>query len=397
MTKSYKYRLKLTENQKVFFNKSFGCSRYVYNWGLDRKISAYKLNKTSLSCFELCKELTLLKKDTDKSWLSEVCNENLQQSLRNMESAYNNFFKSKKGFPKFKSKHVKQSCRFINSIKFDFSSKRIKIPKIGWVKFYCDREFEGKIGALTISKIPSGEYFASITVQNELTPPKKYNINSQNSVGIDLGIKTFATYSTGNKVENPKYLEFSLRRLKILQRRLSKKQKGSKNRNKQKLRIAKLHYKISCQRTDFLHKLSSKIVSENQTIIIEDLNINGMMKNHSLAKYIQSVSWYEFTRQLEYKSEWMGVNLIKINRFYPSSKTCSNCGIVKENLTLSDRIYSCNTCGFSLDRDHNAAINIKNFAFKNHLIITTPIVNGEELSEMSLIKESVKKENNLKY
>ena len=219
MIKSYKYTLKPNENQKIFFEKSFGCTRFVYNWALSKRIEAYQTKKERLSCVDLCKMLTSLKKEEDKLWLSEVSNECLQQSIRNMDSAFTRFFREKKGFPKFKSKKdARKSYKAINGVRIDFETNRIKLPKIGWVKFYKNRTFEGKVGTVTVSKNATGKYFVSVLVNDGIETPLKPNIEYNTSVGIDVGIKDFAVFSNGCVYANPKYLEKSEKRLKVLQR-----------------------------------------------------------------------------------------------------------------------------------------------------------------------------------
>lgn len=227
---------------------------------------------------------------------------------------------------------------------------------------------DGKLGTVTISKTPSGKYFISALVHTEELTPTKFTISEDKSIGVDVGIKDFATLSNGEKISNPKYFKNSQKRLAVLQRRLSKKKKGSKRREKAKLSVAKLHYTIANQRKDFLHKLTSKLVRENQTIIIEDLNVAGMVKNHKLAKSISDASWSEFFRQLKYKSEWSGVNVITIGRFEPGSKMCY-CGVINKELTLKDRIWTCKSCNTTHDRDILAANNIKKFGLQKQNLI----------------------------
>ena len=336
---------------------------------LNRRIEAYQKNKTRLSCVDLCKELTPLKKKDQYFWLNEVTNESLQQSIRNMDSAFTKFFREKKGFPKFKSKFGKQSCKFIQSVKVDFTSRKIRLPKIGWVRVFIDREFGGKIGTVTVSKNKAGKYFVSLVIKNDMPLPQKPEVKEDQAIGIDVGLKHFAVLSTGEKIDNPKYLQKSEQRLKVLQRRLSRKQKGSNRRNAARLRVAKCHYKISCKRNDFIHKLSTRIIRENQTVVVEDLNVAGMLKNHCLAKAISSVSWSEFFRQLKYKADWVGRNVVTIGRFEPSSKICSVCGNTNNALILSDRDWTCLNCGTANDRDVNAAQNIKQFGLQKQNLI----------------------------
>lgn len=361
MKKAYKYRLKPNKQQKELLEKSFGCTRYVYNWALGRKKEAYEKDKTSLSAYDLCKELTLLKKEEDKEWLKEVLTQSLQQSILNMEAAYKRFFREKKGYPKFKSKKFsKQSLKFPQNVTIDFNTHRIYLPKIGNVKFFKNRTFNGIVKTVTVSKTPAGTYFVSVLADDSLELHAKMPVKEETTIGIDVGIKSFAVMSDGQVCDNPKYFERAEKRLAVLQKRLSRKQKGSNRREKARKAVAKQHEKISNKRANFLHQLSSVLVRENQTIIVEDLNVKGMLTNHKLAKHIASASWSEFTRQLEYKCEWNGKNFLKIGRFEASSQTCSNCGCINKDVkNLKVRKWTCPKCGAKHDRDLNASYNIK--------------------------------------
>lgn len=396
MIKAYKYRIYPNKSQQDFFNKSFGCCRYIYNWALNLKIETYQQTKESLSSNDLCKLLTLHKKEEGKEWLKEVSNISLQQSIRNLDLAYTKFFREKKGFPKFKSKHKSRlSCKFTKDFCFDFKNEKIELPKIGFVNFVCHRTFSGKVGTLTVSKTPTDKYFASVVVDDLKQTPTKHEIKSETTVGIDVGIKNLAVLSNGEIVKNMKFLENNEKRLKVLQRRLSKKKIGSNRRNVAKLKLAKQYEKITNLRHDYLHKISSKIISENQSVVIEDLNIEGMLKNHHLAKSISSVAWNEFFNMLQYKAEWSGVNFIKIGRFEPSSKMCS-CGKINRDLKLSDRTWTCNCCGLTHDRDLLAANNIKRFGLaKQNLIGISPAVCRIEDVELSELSETVKRQHTL--
>lgn len=299
MKRAYKYRLNPTPEQIVFFNKSFGCCRFVYNYMLGKRIEAYQRDKTKIGWVELAKMLTELKKEDGKEWLSEVSNECLQQSIRNMDSAFVKFFREKAGFPNFKAKHYsRQSYKAINSVSVDLDNNKVRLPKIGWVKFFPNRKFDGKVCSVTVSKTPTGKYFISVLVDDGKEIPVKPAVRYDTSIGIDVGIKDFAVCSNGDVYANPKYLEKSETRLKVLQRRFSKTKKGSNRRERTRKILARQYEKVSNQRNNFLHQVTSKIVRENQTIIIEDLNVKGMLKNHRLAKSISSVSWSEFFRQL---------------------------------------------------------------------------------------------------
>ena len=399
MIKSFKYRLNPSKSQILQIEKTFGCCRYVYNWALNLKIKTYQDEKRSLTAIDLCKQLTLLKKDENHLWLNEVSNECLQLSIRCMDSAFTKFFREHTGFPKFKSKHhSKSSFKNINSVRIDFDNSRIKLPIVGWVNFYKNRSFEGKIGTVTVSKSTTGKYYVSVLVEGGNPLPEKFPIISTTSVGIDVGLKDFAVLSNGQVFQNPKYLEKSSKRLSCLQRRLSRKKKGSNRYKRAKLTVAICHERIINRRSDFLHKVSKKIISENQTVIIEDLNVEGMLKNHCLAKGISSAAWSEFFRMLQYKSDWSGVNLIRIGRFEPSSKMCS-CGYIYKDLKLSDRIWICPNCGSKNDRDLLAAQNIKKFGLEKQNLLTqeninkTPVVNRGGDVELPAVAGAVKRQN----
>lgn len=398
MIKAFKYKLNPTKIQKMFFNKSFGCCRYVYNWALQKRIEAYQSDGVKLTAIDLCKLLPNLKKMEDTYWLNEVSAVSLQQSIRCMDTAFTKFFREHTGFPKFKSKHSrKQSYKETDGVNIDFNLNRIRLPKIGWVEFYPNKKFEGKIGTVTISKSSTNKYYVSINVDDSIPYPDKSPIDPNTSIGIDVGIKDFAVLSNGQVFQNPKHLGNAEKRLKCLQRRLSRKQKGSNRRCKAKHNVAICHERIRNRRQNFLHKVSKKIVSENQTIIIEDLNVKGMLKNHCIAKGISSASWSEFFRMLQYKSDWNGVNLIKIGRFEPSSKMC-RCGYIHKNLKLSDRKWVCPSCGYINDRDLLAAQNIKKFGLERQNLLSqeninkTPVVNRVGDVESLAIAGAVKRQ-----
>lgn len=389
MIKAYKYKLNPTNSQKIFFEKSFGCTRYVYNWALDRKIKAYQNNKQRISWVDLCKEMTLLKKEDSTIWLGEVSCQSLQSSIRHLDSAFVRFFRDKKGFPKFKSKRSsRHSFQFVDNVLIDFDTNRVKLPKIGWVKLFKNRTFTGKIGTVTVSKNATGKYFISILVDDGKELPAKSPINHATTIGIDVGVKDFAVCSNGDTYANPRFLEKAGKRLKVLQRRLSKKTKGSNRRERARKTLARQHERVANQRNNFMHQVTSIIVRENQTVVIEDLNVDGMLKNHCLAKAISSVSWSEFFRQLQYKCEWQGKNLIRIGRFEPSSRMCL-CGHVNKELKLKDREWDCPSCGQHNDRDLLAAINIKRFGLQKQ---NTPSVGGEEDVEWSAVADTVKRQ-----
>lgn len=370
-TRAYKYKMKPTFKQQECLNKAFGCCRFIYNWGLDKKIQLYKQDKKTIGYVELAHELTKLKSDGEHEWLKDVNTTSLQQSLRNLDAAFVRFFREKKGFPKFKSKKKNtESAKYINAVHFDFDNWKVKIPKIGWVKLCKNKTFDlsMKYGTLTVSKDKCGDYWCSIVVYDVEEKPKT-EVSIDKSVGIDLGIKDYAILSDGTKYGNPKFLEKCQKRLKMLQQRFARTQKKSKRHEALRLKVAKCHRDIANRRGDFLHKLSSMLTEQYDTICLEDLNVEGMMKNKHLSNSIQSAAWSEFVRQLKYKGDWYGKNVIFIGRFEPSSKTCSKCGYVKTDLQLNDREWVCPKCGEKHDRDVNAAINIRDFALHKQNLI----------------------------
>lgn len=370
MLKSYKYRIYPTDDQKILLSNIFGQVRFVYNLGLETKISAYIGNKKHIDVFDLNKQITELKK-TDAKWLKESPSQALQMAMANLDNAYTNFFRGG-GFPKFKNKYSKQSFQIPQGIYLSDDSKKIFIPKLKMVDIDLHREFNGQIKTSTISKSVTNKYYISILVETNIPKPNKKPIIVETSVGIDLGIKDFAITSDGKKFENQDFLKSALKKLRIEQRSLSRKQKGSNHYNKQKLKVALIHEHIKNKREDYLHKISRYLVDNYDTICIENLGTSNMMKNKKLSRYIQDMGWYKFKSMLEYKCEWYGKNLSIIGRFDPSSKTCSSCGSINKELKLIDREWTC-SCGVKHDRDINAAINIRNFGLRNQPSVTQSV------------------------
>lgn len=367
MLRAYKFRLYPNAAQREAIVSTMGACRFVYNWALEQCINARKAEEKKPSAFDLNKSLTAMKQEN--LWLYDHPNQSLQFAIRHMDAAYQNFFRgcAKKqgvGFPRFKSrKNPVQSYQMIAGYSIDFDSNRVKLSKIQTpIKAVIDRQFTGTMKTATVSLTSTGKFFLSVLVDDSIEIPEPQGFTSATTIGIDLGIASYVTLSNGEKIENPTFLKNSAVRLGVLQRRLSRKQKGSKNRDKARLKVAKAHEKVSNQREHFQHNLSIRLVRENQAIVVEDLNVAGMMKNHHLAKSIGDASWAELVRQLEYKARWAGKTLLKIGRFEPSSKKCSACGHIIDKMPLSIRSWDCPACGTPHDRDVNAAVNIKQIA-----------------------------------
>lgn len=389
--KAYKYRILPTEEQKVLLAKHFGCSRFIYNYALDKKVKAYQTTKESISRFTIQKDLPALKKSEETSWLKEVNSQSLQASLENLDKAFTKFFRDKKGFPKFKSKHDnRQSFSVPQNGIVDFETSTISLPKFKKpIKCKLHRKFEGNSKTVTVSKTPTGKYFVSVLVEVNKELPKLKPIDENKAIGIDLGIKTFAVLSDGEEIQNPKHLKVALKRLKKQQRRVSKKVKGSNNRKKAVKKLAILHEKVSNKRNDFLHKITTKLVSEHDTLCLETLKACNMIKNHKLAQALSDISIGRFNEILEYKAKWNGVNILRIGQFEPSSKMCT-CGVINKELKLSDRVWRCKSCGETHNRDLLAANNIKRFAFIKNNTGGTPEFQacGDEGLPLSLKQEA---------
>ena len=367
MLRAYKYRIYPTDDQKILLAKTFGCCRFVYNWALNLKIEAYRQEKKTIAYKEVQDRMVNeLKKENQ--WLTEVNSQALLNSIRNLDTAYKNFFRDTHavGFPHFKSRKNKQSFQCPQHCSVDFKKGTLSIPKAKDIPAALHRRFKGTVKTVTVSMTPSGKYFASVLVDTAIQELPVSPIQGDTALGIDLGIKSLAVCSDGRTFDNPKNLQHSLDRLALLQKRLSRKQKGSANRNKARIRVARLQEHIANCRKDNLHKITHVLTHDSQvrTLCMENLNVKGMQSNHHFAQAVGDASFGMFLTMLEYKCRWYGVNLVKIDRFAPSSKTCGQCGYVYKGLKLSERSWTCPECGTHHDRDFNAACNIKEFGLK---------------------------------
>ena len=351
--RAYKFRIYPTPEQETVLRKTIGCTRFIYNWALAQRREAWINEKKSLTYAKSCKALTELKESSEKVWLNEVSSVCLQQSLNNLDVAFGNFFKKRAAYPSFKARKNGGSARFMdNAFRLkgdDLFLAKIKTPlKVVW-----SRPLSNTPNSVTVSQNASGQWFASLLCEEEIAklPP------SNKRIGIDVGIENFATLSDGRKFQSPKAIRKLRKKLARLQKRHSRKQKGSKNRERARKKVARLHQHIADVRKDFLHKLSTQLVRENQAIALEDLSVSNMVKNRKLSRVISEQGWRDFRTMLEYKCEWYGRELLIVDRFYPSSKTCSCCG-AKASFGLETRTWTCGGCGASHVRDVNAAKNI---------------------------------------
>lgn len=373
MKKTYEYRIYPTDEQKVLLSKHFGHCRWMYNYALSRKISHYKQTTKTLSRYDIQAEIPRLKKQESTEWLKEVNSQSLQAVLIHLDTAYNKFFTKSSGFPKFKNRKSKQSFEIPKNLTVDFDKSEIELPKFKEpIKTVFHRKFVGEIRTCHIKRSNAGSYYVTLLVEDGKELPSKPEITKATAIGIDVGIKSFAVTSEGEEIANPRHFVTCQRRLASIQRSFSRKIKSkkkgdplSKNAEKVKRELQLLYEHVANQRKDFLHKVTTRLIRENQTICVEDLNVKGMMKNRKLSKHIGDAGWGMFFQFLRYKSDWYGRNIITIGRFEPSSKTCSKCGYIKHDLTLKDRTWACPVCGENHDRDVNAAINIRDFSFVN--------------------------------
>ena len=357
INKAYKYRIYPTEEQKVTLAKTFGCVRFVYNTALKAKTDAWSNEQRNMTYVQTSALLTEIKAKEEFIWLNEVSSVPLQQSLRNLQTAFKNFFDKRASYPKFKSKHdTYQSAKYVNTA-YTFRDGVLKLAKdkepldVRWSR---QLPKAAKLTSITISKDSSNRYFVSIQVEDEVAKKKKL----KTAIGIDLGVESFLATSNGDKVKSINVFRKSQAKLAKYQRRLAKKVKGSSGYQRAKLKVAKVHTKITDVRKDFLHKLSTKLINENQVICLEDLRVSNMVKNRRLSKVISDQGWFEFTRQLQYKADWYGRQVVFVDPFYPSSKRCFECGHVAQRLPLNIRKWTCSACNHEHDRDINASKNI---------------------------------------
>lgn len=361
MHTGFRYRLYPNASQRTMLAKHFGCARFAYNHALALKIKAWETEKRSLSQFDLCKVFPKLKREEGTKWLSEVCSHALQCEMANLDVAYTKFFKERKGFPKFKSKHADRKS-YSTNVNIDVGDSFVKLPKVGKVKAVISRPIVGRIVKATVSQTATDHYFVSVLCEDGAELPEIKAAALETTIGIDLGLSHFLTTSSGEKVVNPRHHKKSLRKLARAQRKFSRRVKCSNNRKKQARKVAAIHKKVVDRRRDFQHKLSARIIRENQAVALEALNVSGMQKNSRLARSIADAGWSQFVSMLEYKAARAGKPVLRIGRFEPSSKLCS-CGTLNHALKLSDRVWTCGECGTTHDRDILAANNIKRMAF----------------------------------
>ena len=370
MLKAYKYRIYQNQKQAIAFEQHFGCVRFVYNWALALQNRYYKIFGKSLSRSKIQSQLVKKKKTGKFAWLNEVNSQSLLNALLNVHTAFTNFFKSRAKFPRFKSKKIpRKSYQCPQHCTINFEQGIINLPKIKGIKTVFSREFVGNIKTVTISKTATGKYHASILVDTDSILPTPTTIEPSLTVGIDLGISHLLNLSDGSKFDNPKYLANASKRLSAQQKIFARKQKQSKNHQKQKLAVARIYQKVCNQRLDLHHKITHKLICKNQatSYVLEDLGVKNMVKNRKLAKAINDVGLGQFVALLTYKANWYGKNILKVNRFFASSKICSHCHHKLDSLPLSVRNWACPSCQTHHDRDINAASNIRKQALADAL------------------------------
>lgn len=374
----YRYRIYPTKVQVQQLAQHFGAVRYIYNWGLETKKKAWDESKERISYFDLTTQLTVQKREI--AWLNDPYRDSLCVALKNVETAFQQFFRGK-GYPRFKSKRHIQSISYAQQGRkpsmLDCINSTIRIPKVGIVKCLISRPLIGRLKQLTVSKTPTGKYFASCLIEIDSAFKAKADALESDAIGIDLGIKSFATLSTGELIDNPRFFNKSLKSVSRAARKHNRKKQDSKNREKSRKRLVRLYERVVNKRHDFLHKLTTKLTRDSQvgTVCIEDLNVAGMGRNHKLARHIQDAGWGKFREMLTYKADWYGVNLKVIDRFAPSSRMCT-CGIKNTELTLKQRSWTCAACGTTHDRDLLAAQNIVRFAFHPETVVKSTIGRG---------------------
>ena len=370
--KTYKFRLYPNKEQEKMLANYFGSVRFVYNHFLAKRKEQYEQTRKSSNYYEQAKELTAMKKTEAFSWLKEINSQTLQHALRHLDTAYVNFFKGRTRFPRFHSK--KHGGSFAVPQYFKVEGNRIFIPKFkGGIRFAKSQDVLGELRNMTVSVTQGGKYYVCIMAHVQVGDLEKTNL----SVGIDLGLKDFVITSNGDRYSSNKFIKKYSKKLATMQKHLSRKKKGSGSWNRQRIKVARLQEKITSCRNDKLHKISVDLIRRYDVVCCEDLNVKGMVKNHHLAKAVSDASWGTFVTMLEYKAKWYGKELVKIGRFYPSSKTCHHCGHVKEDLSLADRYYTCPNCGELIDRDLNAAKNILDEGLRNISAGTVDYTDGE--------------------
>lgn len=372
--RTYKFELRPNQEQKVLLAKHFGCVRWVYNNFLGQRKEQYKETGKSEGYYKQSPKLTQLKKVKALDWLKEVNSQSLQHALKNLDRAFKNFFEKRAGYPRFKSKKAKQSFHIPQNV--DLLGSKLYIPKFKTgIKAIIHRPIKGQVRNATITKTNTGKYFVSILCLEEYTPLPK----TGESIGVDLGLKDFAITSEGVKFKNHRYTKKYEKQLAKAQKHLSRKVKGSNSFEKQRRKVARIHEKIRNSRNDDLHKVSHQLIKNYDVICLEDLHIKGMVQHPTLSKHIADASWGNFVRMLQYKADWNERTIVKIDRWFASSKTCSCCGTVNQELELSDRHWTCSSCNTKLDRDVNAATNILNEGFKNISAGTVDYKSGEDV------------------